>query len=119
MKEMLETIVEECTDRGLKVSVEGKGVYKVDGFSKSGNALLYVEGDEIICETRYGQKDHVLSFFDVALVAKQWHEAYKDREPFQKIEPEWEPIFNAHFQYDSSQNSSTIDLSLDDDDLPF
>lgn len=111
MKEMLEQIIEECTLRGLKVSVEGKGVYRVDGFSKSGNALLYVEDDEIICETRYGQKDHVLTFRDLALVAKQWYEAYRDREPFQNVEPEWQPILKEYY------DSGTSDLDLED--LPF
>ena len=120
MKEILESIIEECTNRGLKVSVEGKGVYKVDGFSKSGNALLYVDGEEIICETRYGQKDHIITFKDLALVAKQWYEAYRDREPFQEVEPEWRPILSEYYDSTSGRSSSDSDITLEDlEDLPF
>lgn len=93
---MLDKIIDECHEKNLKVSIEkkdGAPAFKVMGFSKSESALLYVDGDEIICETRYGQKDHLLMFSDLVLVAKSWYENYRDRTPFELPEPEWIPIF--------------------------
>lgn len=114
MKEMLNKIIDKCYDNKLKVSVEKRDeeyAFRVEGFSKSGSALLYVDGDEIICETRYGQKDHLLTFDDLVLVAKSWYENYRDRTPFEHPEPEWIPIFREF--YDNKK-----DLS-DCEDLPF
>ena len=72
MKKMIEKIIKECNDYGIEVSTEnrnGEIAYRVNGFSKSGSALLYVEDDVIICETRYDQKDHIITFIDLALIA--------------------------------------------------
>ena len=120
MKEVLESIVKECVERGIVVMTDihnGEISYKVMGFSKSGEALLYVDGDEIICETRYGQKDHILTFDDLALVAKCWYEMYRDREPFKDVEPEWREVLGYYYDYKTKKENG---LELNDlGDLPF
>ena len=116
MKIMLDRIVEECANRNIKVSVESKGgeiAYKVMGFSKSGSALLYIEDEVIVCETRYGQKDHVMTFKDLATVAMHWYEDYKDREPFKHPEDEWALVFKILFH----RNQGAYALTAED--LPF
>jgi hypothetical protein len=114
MKEILENIVKDCNEHGLKVYTDikdGEIAYRIQGFSKSGNALLYIDGEEIICETRYEQKDHILHFSDLVLIAKQWYEMYKDRKPFEHLDPEWEPLINP--------TKSLTPGVYEDEDLPF
>lgn len=116
MKIMLDKIIEECTNRNIKVYIERKDdgiAYRVMGFSKSGSALLYIEDEVLICETRYGQKDHIINFNDLALVAIHWYENYKDREPFNYPEEEWEPVFKTLFHMNKGS------YSIDCEDLPF
>lgn len=116
MKILLDRIVEECVNRSIKVSVASRGgevAYRVVGFSKSGSALLYIEDGYLICETRYSQKDHILSFKDLATVAIHWYENYKDREPFESPEDEWKPVFKEFFYKNRGRYSTTIE------DLPF
>jgi len=116
MKILLDKIIEECTNRNIKVSIERKDdeiAYRVMGFSKSGSALLYVEDETLICETRYGQKDHIMTFKDLSTVAMHWYENYKDREPFKYPEEEWEPVFKTFFHM--NQDSCSIDCG----DFPF
>ena len=119
MKTLLENIVKECLENNLKVSTEtidGEIAYRVEGFSKSGNALIYVGEDAITCETRYGQKDNIITFNDLVLVAKSWYENYRDRTPFEKPEPEWLPLLSK--VYNSKHNPLSVKLE-DLSDLPF
>jgi hypothetical protein len=115
MKELLEIIIKDCLAEGIKVHSElaedNSIAYRVDGFSKSGDALLYVEENAVVCKTRYDRIDHILTFRDLAYVAYDWYNNYKDREPFQKPDPNWENVFlNLRFGYKNTP---------DYDDLPF
>ena len=118
MKLLLEKIVKECLESGIKVQTEimpdGELGYKVDGFSKSGEAFLYVEGEAVVCKTRYDRIDHVLTFRDLAYIAHEWYENYKDRTPFENPDPKWKIVFER-------LNIDYFDVSRvsDDEDLPF
>ncbi len=97
MKELLEIIIKDCLAEGIKVQSElaqdGSIAYRIDGFSKSGEALLYAEENAVVCKTRYDRIDHVLTLRDLAYVAWSWYDNYKDREPFQSPDPNWEKVF--------------------------
>lgn len=116
MKIMLENIIKECAEFGIPVEVEldtnGSIVYRVMGFSKSGEAKLSVSDSSVVCETRYNRIDHILTFSDLTYIAYEWYMNYKDRTPFEKPESYWEKVFT--------------DLKIGDkitvkyvDDLPF
>lgn len=115
MKEMLENIVKECIGNRIPVETtaaeDGSLAYKVSGFSKSGEALLYATEDAVVCETRYNRVDHVLTFRDLAYIAYEWFCNYKDREPFDKPDPKWEIVFR-------EMNIGNIP-KREEDDLPF
>jgi len=118
MDAMLENIIKKCYDNNLNVLIEdkdGKLAVRVKGFSKSGSALIYVDGDEIICETRYGQKDHLLTFDDLVLVAKSWYENYRDRATFEHPEEEWFPLLEKIYDCNDIEDGRRC-LS---DNLPF
>lgn len=122
MKIMLDKIIEECNNNNIKVAVEnrnGEQAYRVDGFSKSGNALLYIEDDTVICETRYGQKDHVLTFRDLVLVAKSWYEMCKHKSPFENPEPEWVPVFDSIHKNLPQNRANGLVSDLTAEDFPF
>jgi len=97
MKELLEIIIKDCLKSGVKVSNElaedGSIAYRVGGFSKSGDAFLYAEENAVVCKTRYDRIDHILTFRDLAYVAYDWYQDYKDREPFQNPDRNWEKVF--------------------------
>lgn len=78
---------------------------------------MYVEDDEVICETRYDQKDHILCFNDLVLVAKCWYESYKDRAPFEEPEEEWKVVFDNI--YPNFSGTHYVKHSVVGDDLPF
>ncbi|MEK6828857.1 MAG: hypothetical protein AABY15_01935 [Nanoarchaeota archaeon] len=118
MKLLLEKIIKDCLEAGIKVQTElmpdGELGYKVDGFSKSGEAFLYVEGEAVVCKTRYDRIDHVLTFRDLAYIALEWYENYKNREPFENPDPRWESVF-----IKLGMMSSNGEEKVEDDDLPF
>lgn len=97
MKELLEIIIKDCLAEGINVLSElaedGSIAYRVGGFSKSGDALLYAEENAVVCKTRYDRIDHILTLRDLAHVAWSWYDNYKDREPFQNPDPKWEKVF--------------------------
>lgn len=115
MKELLETIIKNCLAEGIKIENElmenGSIGYRIDGFSKSGYALLYVEENAIVCKTRYDRIDHVLTLRDLAYVAWSWYDNYKDREPFESPDPRWKNVFD---KFNIGQKSE-----IDYEDLPF
>ena len=52
-------------------------VYCVTGFSKSGIGELYVaDNGDVMCKTRYGQKDKIDTFDDLVRVAYGWNKCY-------------------------------------------
>lgn len=93
MKDILQSIIEECAKREIPVSLtknsSGKICYEVSGFSKSGTATLFIDKGKIICETRYQTLDEIESFHDLALVAYEWYVNYKNRTPFEFPEKYW------------------------------
>lgn len=115
MKELLEIIIKDCLAEGIKVQSElaqdGSIAYRVDGFSKSGDALLYAEENAVVCKTRYDRIDHVLTLKDLAYVAWSWYDNYKNREPFESPDPRWKNVFD---KFSICQKSSS-----DLEDLPF
>jgi hypothetical protein len=115
MKEMLENIITKCVEYGIPVATDSKDgllAYRVSGFSKSGEAFLYATEDAVVCETRYNRVDHVLTFKDLAYIAYEWFENYKDREPFDKEDPKWAVVF-------SDLRIGAKNSCYDDKDLPF
>lgn len=93
MKKNLDSIIMECRKRGIPVecrpTFHRKLSYEVSGFSKSGIALVYIDKNKIICQTKYNNLDEVESFHDLAIVALEWYLNYKDRLPFEEPEPYW------------------------------
>ena len=93
MKNILNSIIEECAERNIPVNISkhssGKICYEIHGFSKSGTATLYINKNKIICETRYDNKEEIDSFYDLSLVALEWYMNYKDRNPFEHPAEYW------------------------------
>jgi hypothetical protein len=93
MKEILISIIEECAENNIPVSVfkdKSKGTYyEVSGFSKSGIATLYISNGKIICETRYETLDEIENFHELSLIAFEWYMNYKNRSPFENPEKYW------------------------------
>lgn len=122
MKLLLEKIVKDCLEAGINVETQlmpdGEFGYNVSGFSKSGTALLYVEGEAVICKTRYDNIDHVLTIKDLAYIAHRWYDNYKDREPFENPDPNWKILFDKFriHCYESENRKSSY--HVDDEDLP-
>lgn len=127
---LLEKIVEVCVGYGIPVSVDlspfGGMAYRVSGFSKSGEALIYnsEDGGHVICATRYDRKDDLLTFTDLIHVAHDWYQNYKDRSPFEHPEPYWQEVFR---DFSLSFSRKIVDVveevkpphGYDREDLPF
>lgn len=100
MRLLLENIIKICLEEGISVqtdlAIDGSISYIVKGFSKSGEANLYVDGDAVVCKTRYDRIDHVLTFKDLAYIAYEWYVNYKDREPFNNPDPGWGEVFEKY-----------------------
>ena len=111
MKILLEKIIKTCLERGISVELVLKGEeisYKIEGFSKTGTAHLYIEDDAIICETRYGRKDHILSFKDLVFVAFEWYENYKCEIPFEKPDESWTETCKKYNLIESSEDDEYL-----------
>ena len=83
---------------------------------------MYIENNAIICETRYDQKDHVLSFKDLTYIAYEWYDNYKDRKPFGEPDVNWKSAFEYYRFIEISKGGVTetnIDVPFKDEDLPF
>lgn len=93
MEEKLQSIIKECRERGIPISVtkgsKGQTAYEVKGFSKSGIALIYIKEDKVVSETRYNTIDEIDNFHDLSMVAFEWFISYKDRTPFENPDPLW------------------------------
>lgn len=85
-KELIHNLVKECLENGIDIiDVElynGELGYQIDGFSKSGTAFLYTDGDKLFLKTRYNQIDEIECFEDIASIAYEWNEGYCSRDPF-------------------------------------
>ena len=97
-KMTLEELIKEVLSNGIPVTgvqydrEKDTLVYEVGGFSKSGTAELYKDGDCIMCKTRYDRYTPIESFDDLVDEAYYWNEAYCGREPF-GWDSHWLPIF--------------------------
>lgn len=93
MEKKLQDIVEECLRRGIVVSMtigpEKQMAYEINGFSKSGTALIYAHDGKILCKTRYETMDEISDFHDLSLVALEWYLNYKNRTPFEAPDSKW------------------------------
>lgn len=93
MRELLNSIIEDCVKHNVPVSVfkdKKKGTYyEIEGFSKSGIATLYLKNCKIICETRYQTLDEVESFHELSLIAFEWYMNYRNRSPFENPAQYW------------------------------
>ncbi len=73
----------------------GLGI-QIGGFSKSGNATLFITPDDTEwgskayrVTTRYDNIDYVKTYDDIVNVAYWWYMNYKDREPFTQPSDYW------------------------------
>lgn len=93
MEKRLQEIVNECVLRGIRVMVtsgpDKQLAYEVDGFSKSGIAIIYAKGQKILSHTRYDTIDEIDDFHDLALVALEWFLNYRNRTPFEEPDSKW------------------------------
>lgn len=93
MESKLQEISNECAFRGIKVTVtsgpDKQLAYEIDGFSKSGTAMIYVKGQKILSHTRYDTIDEIESFHDLSLVALEWFLNYRNRTPFEEPHLKW------------------------------
>jgi hypothetical protein len=85
-------VVLEMFDRNVPFEVKDGNVV-VHGFSKSGVAILQLDGDRLNALTRYGQVDRIKSFDDLVQLAWQWYTAYNSRQPFDSVSDIWETHF--------------------------
>jgi len=113
MKEQLDRIIKKCLKYEIPVRLEvddnGEEFYFVDGFSKSRKAKLSCREDFILCETRYGREDKIITFIDLAYIAKHWYNNYKGDSKFKEPHPGWKVVFG-------DIDMSYLNLS---EDLPF
>lgn len=105
-QEKLEKIIKDCYLN--HISITGVGIhnddqlysnhhddylFKINGFSKSGVAEIFIENDKIICKTRYEKKDVIENFRDLAFIALQWYMDYKDSSPFETPDLNWAKVW--------------------------
>lgn len=99
----LEELVIECIKNGIRpcgVDYDCKTnslCYEISGFSKSGTATLEKDKDgKIVLKARYNQVTLVETFEEIALVAFEWYDNYKDRCPFETLDERWKPFFEKY-----------------------
>lgn len=96
-KELVESLVKECHHNGIGITgvdlYNDELGYHIDGFSKSGTAFLYADGDKVLLKTRYNRIDEIETFEDIAGVAYEWNEGYCDRNPF-GWDSRWTKVFD-------------------------
>lgn len=84
-------LAEEISANNIPVTLcqeDGKIMLKVPGFSKSGEACVYLDDDNnLTVATRYGRVDIIYGFDDLAFVAFDWFVSYKNREPYLSSRP--------------------------------
>lgn len=69
---------------------DGKPVFEIQGFSKSGTAkLTYNDNGDIILKTRYDRVDIIETFYDIASVAYDWFYSRRD----EYIPGHWEKVY--------------------------
>lgn len=96
----LEKLVIECIKNGIRpccvdYDQETNSLrYELDGFSKCRTAALErIATGGIVLKVRYNQVTPVETFEDIARVAYEWYDDYKDRSSFENPVSRWKPIF--------------------------
>jgi hypothetical protein len=102
MIELLEIIVKNCIEHGVRIeselSEDGRRVYFVYGYSKNVYATLRVDGYRILCETQDGVIRDVLTVRDLAYTLIDY---YKSINSTQEATYGWENIFEKFYIYSS------------------
>lgn len=90
-------VVRALPDQHIKFTVDYPSdlstVVQVEGFSKSGTVMLYMEGNALKCLARYNEVNHIEDFDDLVAVAYDWWYRYRDRSPFEAPHIMWLPHF--------------------------
>lgn len=92
MTDKFKNLLAQLKDKSAGWSVDDDGhlIFKISGFSKSGNASLLEKDDgTIICLTRYDQVDEVENYDDVVHIAFSWYRRYADRDVFSNPPHGW------------------------------
>ena len=100
MTEQFENLVKEVINKGILITeatmVGDSIAFGVDGFSKSGIALIYEKDGKIYSKTSYETIDEITSFKDLARIAFEWNHNYIEREPFTQYDSNWRPYFEEY-----------------------
>lgn len=65
----------------------------IEGFSKSGTVMLYLEGDQLKALARYNKVTAINTFDDLVALAYDWWYRYHERSPFETPHIMWLPHF--------------------------
>ena len=100
MSDKFENLIKEIINKGIPIvgtTIVGDSLaFEVNGFSKSGTALVYEEGDTMYSKTRYNTIDEISDFRDLAYVAFKWNDGYINRQPFTAYDSNWKPYFEEY-----------------------
>ena len=100
MTEKFENLVKEIFSKGISIvgaDMVGESLaFEVDGFSKSGTAMIYEADGKMYSKTRYNTVDEITCFKDLAKIAFDWNQGYIDREPFTTYSKQWKPYFEEY-----------------------
>lgn len=108
---VLDKIIKEVESYGIKVNTKKSGddvSYELIGFPGS-KAVLYIEDGDIVCETDDNQKDHIITFSDLVIIAKYWREISRQEGVELDLSKEWKTVFDDVHRY----------LACYDSELPF
>lgn len=111
MTKTLAKVIEKVESYEIKVEEKKSGenvLYYLSGFPGS-KAFLYIEDGDIICETDDNQKDHIITFSDLVIIAKYWREISRQEGLELDLSKEWKAVFDDVHRY----------LACYDSELPF
>jgi len=91
-------IIEEVIKKGIDLKVKYNNItekmeYTIDGFYKSGDIILYEEGEQLIALARYDEKTDINSFSDLVHLNYYWWNSSKLRlDAWKTPEYRWLPF---------------------------
>ena len=91
-------LVQSLAQHKIKFTVDSafddpQPVIIIEGFSKSGTVMLYLEGEKLKCLARYNEVNQIDDFDDLVAVAYDWWYRYRERLPFESPHIMWLPHF--------------------------
>lgn len=100
MNVLIEDIITECAQNNITVELHYNWTDKQLQFSvhigsKTGNAIIYNQQDEVWIVGRYARREQLHSFNDLVSYAYGWFIDYMDRSPFEQPDSQWASIFEA------------------------